>query len=120
MITCDDSIIVTTEDKSYSKTLKGTSDFKKIIQEARNEEKAEEREKEKRSRNFIVHGLEEVGIDNDAIKKTDAQTIARLLEIFGVTSQPESYTRLGQQEKDKKKDYENYYESERRQRECYG
>ena len=43
--------------KKYSDVIKGLMDFRQIMQEARNEEKVEEREKEKRSKNFIIHGF---------------------------------------------------------------
>ena len=36
-------------------------DFKKILREAQNEEKLEQREKEQRAKNLIIHGMLERG-----------------------------------------------------------
>ena len=35
----------------------GVPDFRSILQEAKNDERVEECEKEKRTNNFIIHGL---------------------------------------------------------------
>ena len=83
------------EGKSFSEVLKGSkvTDFRKIMQEARNDERIEEREKERRSKNFIIHGLDEKGDDNDARKEHDAKMIDNFLETVGVASKPVSITR---------------------------
>ena len=85
------------EGKSFTEVLKGSkvTDFRKIMQEARNDERIEEREKERRSKNFIIHGLDEKGDDNDARKEHDAKMIDNFLETVGVASKPVSITRLG-------------------------
>ena len=71
------------EGKSFSEVLKGSkvTDFRKIMQEARNDERIEEREKERRSKN--------------ARKEHDAKMIDNFLETVGVASKPLSNTRLG-------------------------
>ena len=78
-------------------------DFRQIMQKARNEEKVEEREKEKRSKNFIIHGLEENGEANGVMKINDAQVIKCLLERIGIRTQPESFTRLGKPTENKRR-----------------
>ena len=89
------SATTTQENKKYSDIIKGPMDFRQIMQEARNEEKVEEREKEKRSKNFIIHGLEENGKAINVMKINDTQVINCLLERIGVRTQLESFTRLG-------------------------
>ena len=93
----------TRENKKYSDIIKGPMDFRQIMQEARNEEKVEEREKEKRSKNFIIHRLEENDEANDVMKINDTQVINCLLERIGVRTQPESFTRLGKPTENKRR-----------------
>ena len=88
-----------TEVMNYSETVTGSIDFRKIMREARNEEK----EKEKRSKNFIVHGLAEVGEQNEDIKENDVKIIKSFLHTVGTTSEPESFTRLGKPKERKKR-----------------
>ena len=87
--------------RSYSSALNGTEDFRLIMQEAKNQEIIEEREKVRREKNFIVHGLEEIGEQIDSIKNNDENTIAKILEVVGVERQMENCTRLGKQEQNK-------------------
>ena len=56
------------ESKTYAQALNvnpvetsGVPDLRSILQEAKNDERVEEQEKEKRTKNFIIHGLEEEG-----------------------------------------------------------
>ena len=63
------------EGKTFSEVLKEPkeTDLRKIMQEARNDERVEEIKKERRSKNYIIHGLEENGEDpflNVLLKKT--------------------------------------------------
>ena len=53
------------EGKTFSEVLKEPkeTDLRKIMQEARNDERVEEIKKERRSKNYIIHGLEENGED---------------------------------------------------------
>ena len=83
--------------QSYA-TAVGPQDLRRIMQEQRNEDIVEQREKDKRVKNFIVHGLEQVG-EGDEIKNNDVQTITKLLEVVGVTGEIESCTRMGKNEK---------------------
>ena len=66
------------------------------MQEARNDEKIEKSEQEKRLQNFIIHGAEEIGDDAEAIKKNDEEYIKDILKKLGVKAEAESATRLGQ------------------------
>ena len=99
----DVSNVATSKNITYSNVLQGPKDFRIILQETRNEEKVEEMEKERRSKIFIIHGFDEKGDDNAAIKDNDKKLIARFLEVIGSESQPESFTRLGKPNGDKRR-----------------
>ena len=75
------------------------TEFQSILQEARNEQLVEEKEKEKRMNNFIIHGLHEKDDNTDAIHTNDASTV----EIFfkNIQARPTKYTRLGKPMPDK-------------------
>ena len=71
------------------------------MREAKNDEKVEENEREKRSRNIIIHGAEEVGDSPEEIKKEDAQYISEILNKIGSPVKPNIITRLGEKSIDK-------------------
>ena len=96
------SDIRNTEGMNYSKAVGRPTDFRKIMQETRNEEIVEEKEKQKRSKHFIIHGLAEIGEQNEEIKENDANTIKRFLDRVGITRESESITRLGKPNEGKK------------------
>ena len=53
---------------SFADKLKdGATDFREILRQTQNEEKLEQREKEQRAENFIIHGLEEKGGTSEAL-----------------------------------------------------
>ena len=58
----------------------------------------EEKERESRSKNFIIHGLDEKGEDNDAIKIHDAKTTELFFEQINMDGQPTNFFRLGKAE----------------------
>ena len=60
----------------YSEISRGPRDFRGIMQEARNEEKVQEKDQENRLNNFIIHGLDEKGktIDEKPLKKLRKMT----------------------------------------------
>ena len=78
-----------------SKVLQLPSEVRKALQDAKNDEKVEDSEKEKRSCNFVIHGAEEIGSDANEIKENDTQYLRDILRKLEVASQPESVTRLG-------------------------
>ena len=67
-----------------------------MMRDARNDEKIEESEKERRSKNIIIHGAEEVGENPENIKSEDNQYVSEIFKKLGVTSKPSLITRLGQ------------------------
>ena len=84
------------EKVSYAKVLQVPAEVRKAMQEARNDEKIEKSEQEKRSLNFIIHGAEEIGDDAETIKKNDEEYIKDILKKLGVKAEAERAIRLGQ------------------------
>ena len=68
------------------------TDLKKVINETRNKELVQERERKLRSLNIIIHGVKE---DVENVKENDERFIDAFLETLGVTSKPESIMRGG-------------------------
>ena len=83
---------VVKENRSYAETGKNgeehcsptvNRDFRSILKDARNEELAEESDKELRSFNLIVHGVNEANReDKDEAKRNDEVFATPLLETF--------------------------------------
>ena len=73
------------------------------MREARNDEKIEESEKQRRSNNLIIHGAEEIGDTQDDIKKGDAGYIKEIFAKIGVEATPVSIARLGEPKDTKKR-----------------
>ena len=69
------------------------TDFRQIIEETKNEERLQEREREVRARNVIIHGSKEAE-NNDEAKEEDNNTIKELLNILELEVIPEYITRL--------------------------
>ena len=67
------------------------------MRDARNDEKIEENEKEKRSKNIIIHGAVEVGENPEKIKKEDSEYAKQIFAKIGVQFTPTLVTRLGKQ-----------------------
>ena len=64
-----------TQQESYAhKLLQVPVEVRKVIKEAKNEERVEENEQEKRAKNFIVHGAEEIGVMTSPRKRTTPST----------------------------------------------
>ena len=83
------------EKKSYAKILNVPKEVRKIMQETQNDEKVDLVEQEKRSQNFIIHGAEEIGKDEDEIKANDEGYLVDILNHINVDSKPEKIIRLG-------------------------
>ena len=67
-------------------------DFKSILEEDRNEQLVQEQEKEKRSCNFIIHGLEEKG---ENAEENDAVMVELFLQKINADVKPAKFYRLG-------------------------
>ena len=71
------------------------------MQDAKNDQLLEEKEREIRSKNFIIHGLEEnfiihrleeKGEGNDAIKINDAKTTELFFEKINIEARPTKFS----------------------------
>ena len=78
-----------------AKVLKVPDEVRKIIQDAKNNDKVEESEQEKRAKNFVIHGADEYGDTPEKVKKLDTDYVIEILTHLRITQKPESVTRLG-------------------------
>ena len=85
----------TEEKKTYAKILEVPKEVRQIIQETRNDDKVNQVEQEKRSQNFIIHGAEEIGANEDEIKENDERYVIEILEHLEIVAKPEGVIRLG-------------------------
>ena len=85
----------TEEKKTYAKILEVPKEVRQIIQETKNDEKVNQVEQVKRCQNFIIHGAEEIGDNEDEIKLNDEGYIIEILEHLEIEVKPEIVLRLG-------------------------
>ena len=71
------------------------TNFKFILEQAKNDELIEEREKQKCSNNFIIHELEEKGTNIDAVNNNDAKMIKLFFGKINIEARPTKFYRLG-------------------------
>ena len=83
------------KDSLWSTVVSKPKNIKILMREAKNDERVEEHEREKRSKNIIIHGAEEVGESPEEIKNEDAQYISEILNKIGSPVEPTLVTRLG-------------------------
>ena len=90
---------MTNESKTYAQTLQVNApgviqvhEMKKLLQESKNEELLEEKEKEKRNKNFVIHGLGEP-LEND--ENNDEALVQKFFDTVRITAKPMKYFRLG-------------------------
>lgn len=70
--------------------------LRSMMRDARNDEKIEESEKQRRAKNIIIHGADEVGETPEGIKKEDIEYIKQIFTKIGIASTPTLITRLGE------------------------
>ena len=80
---------------TYAKALQVPTEIKKIMQDAKNEEKVEQQEIERRSANFIIRGAEEIGRNEEKIKDNDNDYVSDIFKKLGVSAKPLNVIRLG-------------------------
>ena len=86
----------TADPQSYAaKVLKVPEEVRKIIEDSKNNEKVEESEQERRSRNFVIHGADEYGNSVERMKKLDTEYVLDILKHIGIQEKPENIVRLG-------------------------
>ena len=71
-----------------------------VMGDARNDEKLEESQKQKRAKNIIIHGAEEVGSSPEEVKKEDDGYIKSIFSKIGVEVTPAAVMRLGEAQKE--------------------
>ena len=81
--------------KLYSAAVGSSTNIKHAIREVKNDDKIEESEAEKRAKNIIIHGAEEIGTTSDEIKKEDNGFVKSILDKLGIPTAPASVARLG-------------------------
>ena len=81
---------------TWSAIVSQPQDLRSMMRDARNDEKIELTEKQRRATNIIIHGAEEVGENPNGIKKEDLEYVKQIFTKIGVSSTPTSITRLGQ------------------------
>ena len=96
-----DDLDPVSHNSSWSSVVGKSRGIKILMREAKNDEKVEENEKEKRSRNIIIHGADELGNNQEEIKKEDTQYISEIFKKVGAPVEPVSITRLGEKSKSK-------------------
>ena len=79
--------------------LKVPEELRKIMQDAKNDDKVEENEQAKRAPNFIIHGAGEFGDDEESMKKLDNEYIGDILKHLGLAAKPDSVIRIGDPKK---------------------
>ena len=81
--------------KTFAKALESPRHIKEAIREAKNDDKIEESEAEKRARNIIIHGAEEIGTTSEEMKEEDDGYVKSILKKLGISNAPASVSRLG-------------------------
>ena len=90
--------------ESYAaKVIEVPKEIRKVMEDAKNDEKVEENEISRRVKNFIIHGAEEFGRNEDKIKENDKQYVDDILKKLGVASKPMNITRLGSRNETEKR-----------------
>ena len=77
--------------------------IKHAIRDVKNDDKIEDIEIEKRAKNIMIHGAEEVGDNSEDIRKEDEGYVNSILETLGVPNTLESVTRLGKANNEKRR-----------------
>ena len=80
---------------TWSNVVSQPQDMKTVMRVARNDEKIEEGEKQRRANNIIIHGAEEIGETPDEIKTNDAGYIKDIFAKIGVEVKVVTIARLG-------------------------
>ena len=81
---------------NYKQALISTPlDFKNIMKEAKNDEKIEQKEVDRRSTNFVIHGADEIGDTPASIKENDETYVIEILTQVKISERPKAIRRLG-------------------------
>ena len=83
--------------ETYAKVLAVPAEIKRMMKEVKNDEKLEDNETQRRSKNFVIHGADEIGDDVEEMQRNDEQYVKDILARIGVHSNPDNVTRLGKE-----------------------
>ena len=84
-------------------TSEPTMDFRQIMRETKNEELVQQRQREARAQNIVIHGFPEENDTQEGNIEADTNTIKELLKIIEVEATPVSIVRLGKRTESKRR-----------------
>ena len=94
------------QNKSYADSIKNNleaSNLETIIKTTKNDELNQEKERERRSANVIVYGINEVSGNQSDPKEYDKNFINSFLDTIGITTRPKQIIRLGKPNENNKR-----------------
>ena len=94
------------KNKSYADSLKKdlkVTNLATVIKTAKNDDLIQERERERRSANLIIYGINEENEDGPNLNESDKQFVSSFLETIGITERPKMIVRLGRPNDNKKR-----------------
>ena len=84
-------------------TSEPTMDFRQIMRETKNEELVQQRQREARAQNIVIHGFPEENDTQEGNIEAGTNTIKELLKIIEVEATPVSIVRLGKRTESKRR-----------------
>ena len=94
------------QNKSYAKSLKKNleaSNLESLMKTTKNNELIQEKERERRSANLIIYGIDEVSDNQSDSKEHDRSFINSFLDTIGITHHPKQIIRLGKPNENNKR-----------------
>ena len=92
------------KNNSYADTLKSNlevNNFAAVIKTTKNDDLIEKKERERRSANLIIYGIDEVSDDQNNVNEHDKKFVHSFLDIIGITTFPKQIVRLGKPNENK-------------------
>ena len=92
------------KNNSYADTLKSNlevNNFAAVIKTIKNDDLIEKKERERRSANLIIYGIDEVSDDQNNVNEHDKKFVHSFLDIIGITTFPKQIVRLGKPNENK-------------------
>ena len=92
------------KNNSYADTLKSNlevNNFAAVIKTTKNDDVIEKKERERRSANLIIYGIDEVSDDQNNVNEHDKKFVHSFLDIIGITTFPKQIVRLGKPNENK-------------------
>ena len=92
------------KNNSYADTLKSNlevNNFAAVIKTTKNDDLIEKKERERRSANLSIYGIDEVSDDQNNVNEHDKKCVHSFLDIIGITTFPKQIVRLGKPNENK-------------------